>query len=47
MPSVIGHGVGFWDGGWDHTPYAEMLDKVATGYGELEPYLGDDGRVYA
>lgn len=42
-----GHGAGFWDGGWAHTPYAEMLDILSKCYGPIGFYLGDDGRIYA
>lgn len=41
-----GHGAGFWDGDWDHTPYADMLDKRAKCYG-VDLYVGDDGMIYA
>ena len=41
-----GHGAGFWDGDWKD-PYADMLTKGAKCYGEFEPYLGDDGLIYA
>lgn len=41
------HGAGFWDGDWDHTPYADLLDKLSKAYGEVEFYQGDDGLVYA
>ncbi len=42
-----GHGAGFWDGDWDHTPYAEMLTKGSEAYGPFETYAGDDGLIYA
>lgn len=42
-----GHGAGFWDRG---TLYPEGFGDILTGrakaYGELTPYLGDDGRIY-
>lgn len=42
-----GHGAGFWDGDWDHTPYAELLTELSNAYGSLELYVGDDGLIYA
>ena len=39
-----GHGVGFWDTEWE--PYCTMLTKGAQGYGEMNPYRGDDGLIY-
>ena len=41
-----GHGAGFWDGDWQHTPYADMLTQLAKAYGEVETYLADDGAIY-
>lgn len=40
-----GHGCGFWDGGWPE-PYATELTNAAKSFGEISPYLGDDGKVY-
>ena len=42
-----GHGSGFWDGDWDHTPYAEALDDLSKSYGTFDTYMGDDGLIYA
>jgi hypothetical protein len=42
-----GHGAGFWDGDWDHTPYAEMFEKGAKAYGSFETYLTDDNTIGA
>jgi hypothetical protein len=39
------HGAGFWDGRW-HSPWGERLTVIAHRFGELEPYVGDDGMVY-
>ena len=39
-----GHGAGFWDGDWP--TYGDMLTRIAKGYGEADPYLGDDGLIY-
>lgn len=40
-----GHGAGFWDGDWPE-PGASVLDKSATELGEINPCVGDDGRIY-
>jgi hypothetical protein len=40
-----GHGCGFWDGDWPE-PYATALTDAAKSFGEVDAYLGDDGKVY-
>lgn len=40
-----GHGCGFWDGDWPG-PYATQLTDAAKAFGEVDLYLGDDGKVY-
>lgn len=40
-----GHGVGFWDGDWPE-PHGDALTATAKTFGNLDPYLGDDGRIY-
>lgn len=40
-----GHGAGFWDGDWPE-PYATELDKAAKSFGQVDVYLGDDGKVH-
>lgn len=40
-----GHGAGFWDGDWPQ-PYDDALDAVARQFGNIDPYMGDDGQVY-
>lgn len=40
-----GHGRGFWDGDWPE-PYATALDEATEAFGEVDVYLGDDGKVY-
>lgn len=40
-----GHGCGFWDGDWPE-PYATALTDAARAFGNVDAYLGDDGRVY-
>lgn len=40
------HGCGFWDGDWAE-PHASILDKASKAYGEVNLYVGDDGKIYA
>jgi hypothetical protein len=40
-----GHGVGFWDKDWPE-PWATTLADAAQSFGEVDAYLGDDGKVY-
>jgi hypothetical protein len=40
-----GHGCGFWDGDWPE-PHATALTDAARAFGEVDAYLGDDGKVY-
>jgi len=39
-----GHGAGFWDGDWPE--HGEALTALCREFGNLEPYVGDDGRIY-
>jgi len=41
-----GHGAGFWDGDWQE-PHADRLDQLAKSFGNVELYVGDDGKIYA
>ena len=41
-----GHGAGFWDGDRPE-PAATVLTKASKAYGEVDLYIGDDGKVYA
>lgn len=41
-----GHGAGFWDGDWPE-PHAQQLTDASEAFGNVEPYAGDDGKVYA
>jgi hypothetical protein len=41
-----GHGAGFWDGDWAE-PAATKLTDAAHAMGEVNLYVGDDGKVYA
>jgi hypothetical protein len=40
------HGVGFWDGDWGRE-MGDLLTKLAQRKHEIEPYVGDDGLIYA
>lgn len=40
------HGAGFWDGDWPE-PMAEALTEAAHAFGEVDLYMGDDGKIYA
>lgn len=40
-----GSGVGFWDGDWLGEA-GEALDKAARSFGNVDPYVGDDGLIY-
>lgn len=40
-----GHGVGFWDGDWPE-PWGELLTDACKAYGEVDLYVGDDGKLY-
>ena len=39
------HGAGFWDGDWPKEA-GERLTAAAHAFGELDPYVGDDGKIY-
>jgi hypothetical protein len=39
------HGCGFWDGDWPE-PAAARLTDAAHAFGEVWPYVGDDGLIY-
>lgn len=41
-----GHGAGFWDGDWPE-PQATALDESAKLFGNVDLYIGDDGKIYA
>jgi hypothetical protein len=40
-----GHGAGFWDGDWP--TYGGMLTKLSESYGNVDLYIGDDGKIHA
>lgn len=40
-----GHGAGFWDGDWPE-PHATSLDNASKAFGNVDLYVGDDGRIY-
>ena len=41
-----GHGAGFWDRGYKHG-IGDKLTEAAKVYGNVDLYVGDDGKVYA
>lgn len=41
-----GHGAGFWGGDWPE-PYATQLTDAAHAFGNVDLYIGDDGKIYA
>lgn len=41
-----GHGAGFWDGDWPAEIGAKLTELSKT-FGQLEVYVGDDGKIYA
>ncbi len=41
-----GHGAGFWDGDWKE-PHAAALDALSKQFGNVDLYVGDDGKIYA
>lgn len=46
----VGHGAGFWDGDYEADEAKEDGDKlteIAKTFGNLDPYVGDDGKIYA
>ena len=41
-----GHGCGFWDGDWPEN-VGEELTEACRLWGDVDLYIGDDGRIYA
>jgi len=41
-----GHGAGFWDGDYPKK-IGDELTRISHGYGEVNFYLGDDGKIYS
>jgi hypothetical protein len=44
-----GHGAGFWDGDWEGEDDGRVdgpLTAAATAFGNIDPYVGDDGKIY-
>jgi len=39
-----GHGAGFWDGDWPLN--GDALTAASKAFGEVDLYIGDDGRIY-
>lgn len=40
-----GHGAGFWDGDWEKL-VGDLLTRASKSYGEVDLYVGDDGKIY-
>jgi hypothetical protein len=40
-----GHGCGFWDGDWSE-PAASVLTTASQRFGNVDLYVGDDGKIY-
>ena len=40
-----GHGAGFWDGDWKE-PHASALDRLSRSFGNVDLYIGDDGKIH-
>lgn len=40
-----GHGAGFWDGSWPE--HGDALTTACKAYGEVDLYVGDDGKIYS
>lgn len=38
------HGAGFWDRGYGKV--GDELTEIAHGFGEVNAYIGDDGKIY-
>lgn len=41
-----GHGAGFWDGDWPED-VGKRLTDAAHVYGNIDLYIGDDGKIHA
>lgn len=42
------HGAGFWDGDYEEVEGdGDKLTEIAQEFGEVDPYVGDDGKIYA
>lgn len=41
-----GHGAGFWDGDYPE-PAGSILTKAAQAFGDVDLYVGDDGKIYS
>jgi hypothetical protein len=47
----VGHGAGFWDGDWKEREIGgvdagDRLTASAKKFGNVDPYVGDDGQIY-
>jgi len=44
-----GHGAGFWDGDYEadeEKKDGDKLTEITKSFGNLDPYAGDDGKIY-
>jgi len=41
-----GHGAGFWDGDW-RDDLGKILTDRSEAFGQIDLYIGDDGKIYA
>lgn len=41
-----GHGAGFWDGDWEKDA-GQKLTEACKAFGNVDLYIGDDGKIYA
>ena len=41
-----GHGAGFWDGGYWSKEAGERMTQSSNLFGEVDLYVGDDGKLY-
>lgn len=41
-----GHGAGFWDGDYEKS-VGDALTKISKEFGEVDLYVGDDGKIYS
>lgn len=42
-----GHGVGFWDRDYASKYTIDKLTGIAESFGEIDLYVGDDGKIYS
>lgn len=42
-----GHGAGFWENDFGTPESCEQLTKLSKEFGEVDLYVGDDGKIYS